>query len=641
MNESNINNSILDQKNSDKIQYIKLRPLVINKRKLKNRKNLSLKNETNIKSFLTQLRSRKNTINKENNPEEFDQYTEHLEHSMNGYQMSYSTDKKEDEEEDDKFDKFINKKDKEIIKRIHDLNNSYDNRVMSPISKECNIKIEINEMDFPNPIKSLGVIRNNRHIYNDISKNVLSRQSESFNKQIEEVEQYHMKYGKKMPKIHITDLLVKESLDIPLVNLSNKKKKEVHLPTLKQKGKVELKLFCYYKYPIKNFPEGREQFSICRKNSEIIISGGICSNMKTLSIWSLNMQKLEWEKIAQNNPLENRYGHTALAINNKLYIYGGKTKYSTSSVLNGLEIFSFNNNNYSNINPSGGSPQNRKNHISVLVGSQILIHGGINELGKVLSDTYILNINPLKWFKCNIDKTCQCPKLFGHACSLVIPLSFLVNPKFNIYSFPDNENAKRKTVKEKGLYVFGGKTKEEGGLSNQLWILVLGKKTLEWIKPETKGKPPAARYFHTMNYYERGNYLIIHGGRNDVMSDSSALNDTILLNLENFEWMGVTLYSNVNNFNIVSRCGHQSIVYIDKLIIFGGMNNNNYLGSSLFIINLDFTYSNELKSNPEIELLELEKKNTFEARMKISHIKESLKLKQLGVINNINLPSIK
>ncbi len=178
-------------------------------------------------------------------------------------------------------------------------------------------------------------------------------------------------------------------------------------------------------------------------------------------------------------------------------------------------------------------------------------------------------------------------------------------------------------------------------MSNQLWILVLGKKTLEWIKPETKGKPPAARYFHTMNYYERGNYLIIHGGRNDVMSDSSALNDTILLNLENFEWMGVTLYSNVNNFNIVSRCGHQSIVYIDKLIIFGGMNNNNYLGSSLFIINLDFSYSNELKSNPEIELLELEKKNTFEARMKISHIKESLRLKQLGVINNINLPSIK
>ena len=40
--------------------------------------------------------------------------------------------KDDDEEEDDKLDKYINKKDREIIKRIHDLNNSYDNRIMSP-----------------------------------------------------------------------------------------------------------------------------------------------------------------------------------------------------------------------------------------------------------------------------------------------------------------------------------------------------------------------------------------------------------------------------------------------------------------------------------------------------------------------------
>ena len=38
----------------------------------------------------------------------------------------------------------------------------------------------------------------------------------------------------------------------------------------------------------------------------------------------LNIPKLEWEKISQNNPLENKYGHTALALNNKLYIFGEK-----------------------------------------------------------------------------------------------------------------------------------------------------------------------------------------------------------------------------------------------------------------------------------------------------------------------------
>jgi len=642
MNDNVINNSGQYDNNSNKVEYIKLRPIIMKKRQ-KRSKNLSLGNDNNLKHFLSQFHKRKNTDIRENKQEEFTKYTEKLEHSMNGYQMSYSQEKKDDdEEEDDKLDKYINKKDREIIKRIHDLNNSYDNRIMSPRSKECNIKIEVNEMNYPNPIKSLGVIRNNRHIYNELSKNVISRQSESFNKQIEEIEQYHMKYGKKMPKIHITDLLLKDSLNIPLVNLSNKKK-DVHLPTLQQKGKKDLKLFSYYKYPVKNFPEGREQFSICRKNSEIIITGGISSNMKFLPIWSLNIPKLEWEKISQNNPLENRYGHTALALNNKLYIFGGKTKYATSSILNGLEIYSFNSNTFSNNNNIGGErPENRKSHIAVFVGTQMLIHGGINETGKVLNDAYILNLNPLKWYKCVVDRICQWPKLFGHACSLVMPLNYLFNPRFNLYSFPENDIPnKKKLIKEKGLFIFGGKSKEEGGISNQLWILIMGKKPLEWIKPETKGKPPAPRYFHSMNYYERGNYLIIHGGRNDNVSDSSALNDTYLLNLENFEWIGVTLYSNLNNFNVLSRCGHQSVVFVDKLIILGGMNNNNYLGSSLLIVNLDFSYSHELKSNPEIELYELKRKNTTEARMRISDIKESLKLKQLGLINNINLPLIK
>ena len=120
----------------------------------------------------------------------------------------------------------------------------------------------------------------------------------------------------------------------------------------------------------------------------------------------------------------------------------------------------------------------------------------------------------------------------------------------------------------------------------------MGRKPLEWIKVETKGKPPIPRYAHSMNFYERGNYVIIHGGRNDTCVDNSSLNDTFLLNLENLEWIEVTLFSNINNFNVAHRCSHQSIIYSDKLIIFGGMNNNNFLGSSLFVINLDFSYYN-------------------------------------------------
>ena len=53
-----------------------------------------------------------------------------------------------------------------------------------------------------------------------------------------------------------------------------------------------------------------------------------------------------------------------------------------------------------------------------------------------------------------------------------------------------------------------------------------------------------------MNYYEKRNFLIVHGGRNVSVSDNSALTNTYLFNLENFEWIEVILYSNLNNFKV-------------------------------------------------------------------------------------------
>ena len=144
-----------------------------------------------------------------------------------------------------------------------------------------------------------------------------------------------------------------------------------------------------------------------------------------------------------------------------------------------------------------------------------------------------------------------------------------------------------------------------------------------------------------MNYYDKGNILIIHGGRNDVVSEVSALSDTFVFDLENFEWMQVTLYSQLNKFKVLSRCGHQSVIFSNKLIILGGMNNNNYVGSALFIVNLDFNYSNNNKSAEQMLIKELESKNDVESKKKLNKIKSDLKKNQLGLVTNISLPEIK
>ena len=636
-----IKNSYLNNINTKKNQnskYVKLNPVIIKKRKIRDNENVKSENEISIDKILSEIKMKNKNSHKIT--KDFNQYTENLEKSMNGYQMSYP--QEEDEYDSDylHLNKYINKVDKELFRKIHNYNNNYGNTNKDISSKVSHIKIGVNQMEYPNPIKSLGIIRNNHYIYSELNKNNLTRQSESFNKQIEEINHINLIYGKKMPKVHITDILLKEPSNIPLINIA-KKKKSVNILSYLEKAKKDLKFFSYYKYPVKNFPEGREQFSICRQDNDIIITGGISTKMKTLAIWRLNLTTLEWKKVKTDNPIENRYGHTALSMNNKLYIFGGKTKYLNTSYMNNLDIFSFAERKIINCQINGEKPENRKSHIAIFVGPQMLIHGGINVDGKILDDSYLFNMHTLTWNKCIINKICEHPKLWGHACCLVIPGQILYNPKFSIYSFPEFDTVKKKNIKKKGLFVFGGKSNEDG-LSNQLWILLMGKKPLEWIKVDTKGKPPIARYFHTMNFYERGNYVIIHGGRNDIFSDKSALNDTFLLNLENFEWLEVKLYSNISNFNVANRCGHQSIIYSDKLIILGGMNNNNYLGSSLLIINLDFSYSNNpFKDNVESKLMELSDINSANAIKKAAQIKKDLKLKEIGVVNNVSLPIIK
>ena len=114
--------------------------------------------------------------------------------------------------------------------------------------------------------------------------------------------------------------------------------------------------------------------------------------------------------------------------------------------------------------------------------------------------------------------------------------------------------------------MFGGINSDEGALSNDLWILRLGRKPLEWIKPNVRGKPPLPRYSHTLNFYEEGNFLICHGGRNDLSSQSFALNDTNIFDLYKMEWSEIKLYSDSDKFNVFNRCGHNSVVF-GKLII--------------------------------------------------------------------------
>jgi hypothetical protein len=531
--------------------------------------------------------------------------------------------------------------------------NNYDKKEMDEINSQdktksgvkllrnnsvSSYKISVNGFNFyNNPNESLTTINNNNDIFNEINKDCLARQRILFEKNIQALEKINKKSNIKMPKIKIFNSSSKMRADIPVINLINEnyKNEEDSFPKLNRIDE-ELELFSFFIYPSKNFPEGKEQFSLCSKGKYLYLSGGLSTNMKQLPIWLLNMETLEWNKLLLKNTTYSRFGHTSIYYQNKIYFFGGTLKIEKSSLLTSLEIFSFHDKSFV-VSESKGGPCKRKNHIAELIGNTMLIHGGLDEEDQILDDCFILNLLTLKWFIPVINLNTPHPKVYGHSSCLVVPNSVITNSAFSVYKIPDVEYVSKKGKKniQKGLYIFGGKTKEINGLTNNLWILLLGQTPLQWIKPETKGIQPSPRYYHSMNFYEKSRYIIIHGGRNDNLSSSCALDDTFILELVNLNWIKIKLYSNNDNFKVISRFGHNSSIFSNKLIIFGGMNNNNYIGSSLFIINLDFNFSPKIIIDAQ-KLIINNSKNKKIDETKIQENKYNL-----GIISHFNLPPIK
>ena len=638
-------------------------PLLINERK-----NMKLNKSQSMKNLQKGKRSKLNTISGKNKAKLINLLTtdfneNHLKSMLKNNQLIPFEEYNKKVEKNFLDYKIVDTSGKNIIRKKNikkyeeeDENNFYNkekdetndsNKVKSGIKLLRNnslnyYKISVNGFNFyNNPNESLTAINNNNEIFNEINKDCLARQRILFEKNIKAIESLNMKsYFQsifKMPKVKIFNSSSKIRADIPVINLINEnyKNEDDAFPKL-SKIDEELELFSFFIYPSKNFPEGKEQFSLCTKGKYLYLSGGLSTNMKQLSIWSLNMETLEWNKILLKNTTYSRFGHTSIYYQNKIYFFGGTLKIEKSSLLTNLEIFSFHDKSFVVSNSKGG-PCKRKNHIAELIGNTMLIHGGLDEEEQILDDCYILNLLTLKWFIPVINSNTPHPKVYGHSSCLVVPNSVLTNGAFSVYKIPDVDYISKKGKKniQKGLYIFGGKTKEINGLTNNLWILLLGQTPLQWIKPETKGIQPSPRYYHSMNFYEKSRYIIIHGGRNDNLSSSCALDDTFILELVNLNWIKIKLYSNNDNFKVISRFGHNSSIFDNKLIIFGGMNNNNYIGSSLFIVNLDFNFSPKIMNAAE-QLMINNSKNS-----KIDEIKKQEMNDKLGIISQFILPPIK
>lgn len=502
------------------------------------------------------------------------------------------------------------------------------------------IKLHIDKVVYRDPLESLSILHKNHYIYNKIINGFSSNEIKSYKRSIsnlnpilkKKIEFNTNKFYRKEPKIRVfqknpapKNAWYKNGGDSsnPTQKAITKVTEEENKNSIKKQGN---KVFSYFTnmnnykdlqkentylindvivYPNKNFPESRMNFVFVNEGKNYILNGGFLIS-KNLRVWKFLPNENTWTPFqiqAENSEL--RYGHTGILRHKQLYIFGGK--YFAGGILGDVEIFNTETGRWTdpNLQTHNKFPL-RRHHIAVLVGFMIFVHGGIDEDENYLDDYYLLNIRTLKWTVCTIGDKLKVPKIAYHKACLILQEEFREDPKMHIYKYPDSTSLMNNNIKERGIYLFGGKLGENGPINSNLYCLKIGKKPLEWTILKTTGLAPCPRYSCSMNFYEEGNFLIIHGGKIDDAASDFALNDTYFLDLYSLNWIKVEYFNKYRE--VPNRCCHEAVIYEQNLYIFGGMNADSFLGSELLIL--------ELNSNMKC-LEQKEKENYQLGRMSI------------------------
>jgi N-acetylneuraminic acid mutarotase len=432
------------------------------------------------------------------------------------------------------------------------------------------------------PNRSFEIMRLKREEYEERTWTVERAEQESFtivkeeSKRLKEVEQkLHIRKlpSRKLQQRQVTELPVKKRIP---------KKKEpglplsynVHWTTLKTPGWV---------------PETREGATLNVMEDRLVLYGG-GSHTVYSDACTMHVQHPAWTRVDLNDP-EGRLGHTAVACEDGILVFGGLTQFSSETkmreCLNTQKILTPSL-RWKYLKATGNFVVTRRYHSASMVGNQMLVFGGLSERNKVLGDLAVLDIRKLKWKNLQVLEG-PTPLAF-HSAVTVVPKEYLSSPDFDIFNMPEvklKDNGGM-NVKQPGVYIFGGKD-EAGVVHATLWILKLGTKPLQWVKPECGGRPPQPRLQQTMTYLQSLNVLVVYGGRNEH-EINYFLDDICMLNLDTLTWASVCAFGNIP----AARFSHSATSYGSKMLIFGGIRSKGYTEAVMHVVELDQTKANKL-----------------------------------------------
>ena len=494
-----------------------------------------------------------------------------------------------------------------------------------------NITIFSNNYYFQNQYESFKSLKLNKKLHDKLLLNLDNEQIKVYLKKFFNFEEEKLKLA-----------LIPHFKPIPLNSIKKSKKEINDFEHSIFNNKVQIKNICFnlndkskftrknlfieynciYLKMINNFlntPPSRSEAQLVQyyddfRNEYVLILYGGMNFGRLDDVWECRIsnyydvngnKKYRWNKINIKGEVpQSRSGHTAKLYRNNIIIYGGiiedeKSLHMKEDIL----IYDINEKKFSNdICLNKQLVSWRKYHIAEIIGQFMLIYGGMDENGKIISEPWALDLYRMKWIYPKFSNKSIYPKIYLHSSCQVFNERIRFHPKFSLFKI-NNEKEYINFLKYEGIYIFGG-INDEGNYMNDIYIIKRGK-PLHLFKPNTEGKPPSPRCQSTVNFFEKLNCLVIYGGRNEYMQNENFFNDFYFLDLERMLWISLEYNENIHNY---ARCGHVAEIVDNELIIFGGYNDKFYLKSDLMICNLDIIESYHLvkkykKSNKKKEKL--------------------------------------
>jgi Kelch motif len=252
-----------------------------------------------------------------------------------------------------------------------------------------------------------------------------------------------------------------------------------------------------------------------------------------------------WKEITTQGTLPRRRSyHSAVTWRNTLFVLGGQDL--REGALEGLWMLRID-----HINPEAerwlrlkiqGGPPAISRHTAVVAENNMYVYGGTNT-NVQYNTMYILDLEKMIWKKIESISDNDPPKMDSHSC--VVYKSLLI--------------------------FFGGYV--NGYRSNR--VTLFNYNTSAWDYKAVSG--PCARSNHSATVFRTDMYVF--GGFDE---DHSTLNDFWTLNLKRWTWSNIPLRGDIP----AARSGHCSLIYKDKLILFGGIKEIGHETNELFYCNL-------------------------------------------------------